>query len=169
MNVQLLFKIFACTCIDSFHGRPLFPVKLTAGNFGTYIYIRQLTDQYFQHGPLFPVISVRADQNSKEILVRPDPNFQAKIPVTGLLRCMLFRPPHEAKGNDKWAPVLVRRLVNGFNDRRLQKIYPGWQLCIDESISSRRGNPEMPHIHWRSYTKKFQIEFFNFLTYSGIF
>ena len=33
-------------------------------------YIRQLTDQYFQHGPLFPVISVRADQSSLEILVQ---------------------------------------------------------------------------------------------------
>ena len=45
-----------------------------------------------------------------------------------LLRCLSFCPPGEAKGNDKWAPV--RRLVDGFNERRVQKIYPGWQLCI---------------------------------------
>ena len=52
--------------------------------------------------------------------------------------------------NDKWAPV--RRLIDGFNERRVQKIYPGWQLCIDESVSSWRGkdgdfcSDGMPHV-----------------------
>ena len=60
---------------DTFHGRPLFPVKLAAGNFGTYIYT-PVNGPIFPHGQLFPVISVRADQNSLEISVLPDPNFQ---------------------------------------------------------------------------------------------
>ena len=38
------------------------------------------------------------------------------------------------------------------NERRVQEIYPGWQLCIDESVSSWRGkdgdfcSDGMPHV-----------------------
>ena len=77
-------------------------------------------------------------------LPRPRNRFEV------LLRCLSFCPPSEAKDNDKWAPV--RRLIDGFNERRVQKIYPGWQLCIDESVSSWRGKDGdfccdgMPHV-----------------------
>ena len=52
--------------------------------------------------------------------------------------------------DDKWAPV--RHLIEGFNQRRVQKLYPGWQLCVDESVSSWRGkdgdfcSDGMPHV-----------------------
>ena len=66
-----------------------------------------------------------------------------------LLRHLSFCSALEATG-DKWAPV--RRLVDGFNERRIQKIFPGWQLCVDESVSSWRGkdgdfcSDGMPHV-----------------------
>ena len=66
-----------------------------------------------------------------------------------LLRHLSFCPALEAAG-DKWAPV--RRLIDGFNERRIQIIFPGWQLCVDESVSSWRGNDGyfcsdgMPHV-----------------------
>ena len=66
-----------------------------------------------------------------------------------LLRHLSFCPALEATG-DKWAPV--RRLVDGCNERRIQKIFPGWQLCVDESVSSWQGkdgdfcSDGMPHV-----------------------
>lgn len=68
----------------------------------------------------------------------PAPRFGERYSLTRdrfeiLLRCLSFCPAHEAIG-DKWAPV--RRLIGGFNQRRVEKLYPGWQLCVDESVSS---------------------------------
>ncbi|KAL5506054.1 hypothetical protein EMCRGX_G007620 [Ephydatia muelleri] len=66
-----------------------------------------------------------------------------------LLRYLSFCPVHEVV-DDKWAPV--RHLIEGFNQRRVQKLYPGWQLCVDESVSSWRGkdgdfcSDGMPHV-----------------------
>lgn len=36
----------------------------------------------------------------------------------------------------KWAPV--RQLIEGFNQRRVEKLYPGWRLCLDESVQPIR-------------------------------
>ena len=36
-----------------------------------------------------------------------------------------------------WTPVCL--LIEGFNHRRVEKLYPGWQLCVGESVSSWRG------------------------------
>ena len=81
----------------------------------------------------------RRDLWSTEDGLFPAPRFGERYSLPRnrfevLLRCLSFCPPSEAKGKDKWAPV--RRLIDGFNERRVQKIYPGWQLCIDESVSS---------------------------------
>ena len=60
-------------------------------------------------------------------------------------------PAHEAIG-DKWAPV--HRLIEGFNQCRVEKLYPGWQLCVDEFVTSWRGkdgdfcSDGMPHVTW---------------------
>eukprot|EP00731_Ephydatia_muelleri_P017495 Em0010g593a len=97
----------------------------------------------------------RRDLWSTEDGLFPAPRFGERYSLPRnrfevLLRCLSFCPPSEAKGNDKWAPV--RRLIDGFNERRVQKIYPGWQLCIDESVSSWRGkdgnfcSDGMPHV-----------------------
>ena len=46
----------------------------------------------------------------------------------------------------------IQHLVDGFNERRMQKIFPGWQLCVDESLSLWRGkdgdfcSDGMPHV-----------------------
>ena len=53
-----------------------------------------------------------------------------------LLRCLSFCPEDE-NISDKWSSV--RHLIECFNQRRVVKFYPGWQLCVDESVSSRRG------------------------------
>ena len=97
----------------------------------------------------------RRDLWSTEDGLFPAPRFGERYSLPRnrfevLLRCLSFCPPSETKGNDKWAPV--RRLIDGFNERRVQKIYPGWQLCIDESVSSWRGkdgdfcSDGMPHV-----------------------
>ena len=50
----------------------------------------------------------------------------------------------------KWTRVC--RLIEGFNQVRVVKLYPGWHLCVVESMSSWRGkggnfcSDGMPHV-----------------------
>lgn len=51
--------------------------------------------------------------------------------------------------DDKWRPI--RAFVHDFNVARERHVYPGWMLCVDESISSWRGRDGtvldgMPHV-----------------------
>ena len=96
----------------------------------------------------------RRDLWSTEDGLFPAPRFGERYGLTRdrfeiLLRYLSFCPVHEVV-DDKWAPV--RRLIEGFNQRRVQKLYPGWQLCVDESVSSWRGkdgdfcSDGMPHV-----------------------
>ena len=61
----------------------------------------------------------------------PAPRFGERYGLTRdcfeiLLRYQSFCPVHEVV-DDKWAPV--HRLIEGFNQRRVQKLYPGWR-CV---------------------------------------
>ena len=96
----------------------------------------------------------RRDLWSTEDGLFPAPRFGERYGLTRdrfeiLLRYLSFCPVHDVV-DDKWAPV--RRLIEGFNQRRVQKLYPGWQLCVDESVSSWRGkdgdfcSDGMPHV-----------------------
>ena len=84
----------------------------------------------------------------------PAPRFGEQYGLTYdrfeiVLRCLSFCPAHGAIG-DKWAPV--RCLIKVLNQRRVEKLYPGWQLCVDESLSSWRSkdgdfcSDGMPHV-----------------------
>lgn len=53
--------------------------------------------------------------------------------------CVIFLSALHLRPQGTSGPLAVRRLVDGFNERRIQKIFPGWQLCVDESVSSWRG------------------------------
>ena len=96
----------------------------------------------------------RRDLWSTEDGLFPAPRFGEGYGLTRdrfeiLLRYLSFCPVHEVV-DDKWAPVC--RLIEGFNQRRVQKLYPGWQLRVDESVSSWRGkdgdfcSDGMPHV-----------------------
>ena len=100
------------------------------------------------------ILLLRRDLRSTEDGRFPAPRFGERYGLTRdrfeiLLRCLSFCPAHEAI-SDKWAPV--RRLLEGFNQRRVETLYPGWQLCVDESVSSWRGKDRdfcsdgMPHV-----------------------
>jgi hypothetical protein len=80
----------------------------------------------------------RRDLWSTEDGLFPAPRFGERYGLTRdrfeiLLRYLSFCPVHEVV-DDKWAPV--RRLIEGFDQRRVQKLS---QLCVDESVSSWRG------------------------------
>ena len=96
----------------------------------------------------------RRDVWSTEDGLFPAPRFGERYGLSRnhfeiLLRCLSFCPEDE-NNSDKWSSV--RRLIECFNQRRVEKFYPGWQLCVDESVSSWRGkdgdfcSDGMPHV-----------------------
>ena len=96
----------------------------------------------------------RRDLWSTEDGLFPAPRFGERYGLSRnrfeiLLRCLSFCPEDE-NNSDKWSSV--RRLIECFNQRRVEKFYPGWQLCVDKSVSSWRGkdgdfcSDGMPHV-----------------------
>ena len=96
----------------------------------------------------------RRDLWSTEDGLFPAPRFGERYGLSRnrveiLLRYLSFCPEDE-NNSDKWSSV--RRLIEYFNQRRVEKFYPGWQLCVDESVSSWRGkdgdfcSDGMPHV-----------------------
>ena len=74
----------------------------------------------------------RRDLWSTEDGLFPAPRFGERYGLSRnrfeiLLRCLSFCPEDE-NNSDKWSSV--RRLIECFNQRRVEKFYPGWQLCI---------------------------------------
>ena len=85
----------------------------------------------------------------------PAPRFGARFGLSQhrtdmLLRSLRFCPLTDVDKNDKWSPV--RRLIDGFNLRRVELFYPSWQICVDESMSAWRGkdgnfcSDGLPHV-----------------------
>ena len=100
--------------------------------------------------------SKRRDLWSLQDGIFPAPRFGSRYGISRqrfevLLRYLRFCPPEEFESTqDRWAPV--RRLVDGFNKRRVETFYPSWSICVDESISAWRGkdgnycSDGMPHV-----------------------
>ena len=102
-------------------------------------------------GALYSLTRTSEDLWSTEDGLFPAPHLGERYGLTHhcfeiLLRYLSFCPVHEVV-DDKWAPV--RRLIEGFDQRRVQKLS---QLCVDESVSSWRGkdgdfcSDGMPHV-----------------------
>ena len=98
-------------------------------------------------------ISKRRDLWSLQDGIFPTPRFGSRYGISRqrfevLLRYLRFCPPEEFESTQgRWAPV--RRLVDGFNKRRAETLYPSWSICVDESISAWRGkdcSDGMPHV-----------------------